>query len=393
MSLNNDFAYELSSPYFQQGLVGNYPKLIASADYASRIAQQDKSRSKILITGESGTGKEVLAKLIHRLSDRRDKPFVSANCAAFQDTLLESEVFGHERGAFTGAERQRIGLLEEAHGGTFFFDEIGTASPEMQAKLLRAFQDDLVVFKRVGGKQDITVDVRIITATNADLLAMIQEKKFRSDLYYRLETFCVNMPPLRDRGDDIILLAQYFMRRLVEERQTPVPKLAMNVVDTMKRYQWPGNVRQLESAIKRVMMLFSTKEVLTLEDFALAQFDFQGDMASVSDPSPASLSQKVSLKEFGRQASENAEKDLVIAMLEETKWNRKEAARRLGICYKALRNKLKKWNLTQRSAQPSRSRTFAFSQPAVADIPPVRSSVIPAEEGGQDAERVAAVAN
>jgi two-component system response regulator PilR (NtrC family) len=216
--------------------------------------------STVLITGESGTGKELVARAIHGLSPRSGRPFVSVNCGALPDTLLESELFGHMKGSFTDAHQTKKGLFEAAHGGTLFLDEVGETSPAMQVKLLRALQDRRI--RRVGGNDEIEVDVRVIAATNARLETLVREKRFREDLFYRLQVFPVHAPPLRERREDIPVLADYFLHRLSQAMGKRVVKVSDAAMDILKRYSWPGNVRELENVIERAVALETTEAVL-----------------------------------------------------------------------------------------------------------------------------------
>lgn len=212
-----------------------------------------KSNATVLILGESGTGKELVAKAVHRHSPRSTKPFVDINCGAIPSELLENEMFGHERGAYTGADRRYISSFERAHGGTIFLDEISEMNPLLQVKLLRFLQERN--FTRVGGSEPITVDVRIITATNRDLARMVEEKEFREDLYYRLNVVPISIPPLRDRREDIPLLIRYFLQKISAKNEKIFVNVAANAMEALVAYDWPGNVRELENAIERVVVL------------------------------------------------------------------------------------------------------------------------------------------
>jgi two-component system response regulator HydG len=236
-----------------QGLVGLVGTSVAMQDVyriAQRVAQ---SKATVLITGESGTGKGELARAIHAKSPRSQKPFVSVHCAALAETLLESELFGHERGSFTGAEKRRVGRFEQADGGTLFLDEVGEISPAMQVKLLRVLQERTL--ERVGGNELISVDVRLIAATNRDLAADVQEGRFREDLFYRLNVIKIEMPPLRLREGDALLLANHFVRRLALENHKRVDGFSDKARAKLLAYRWPGNVRELENAIERAVVL------------------------------------------------------------------------------------------------------------------------------------------
>jgi two-component system response regulator HydG len=233
-----------------RGLLGSSRVMQKVYSLARRVAP---SRATMLITGESGTGKGELARAIHSLSPRADKPFVTVHCASLAETLLESELFGYEKGAFTGAEKRRVGRFEQANGGTVFLDEIGEISAATQVKLLTVLQDRK--FERVGGNESVTVDVRIITATNRDLAKDVEEGRFRADLYYRLNVVCVEMPPLRSRGEDILALADHFLRRFTLENHKQVDGFTDRARTKLRSYRWPGNVRELENAIERAVVL------------------------------------------------------------------------------------------------------------------------------------------
>ena len=233
-----------------QGLIGASPAMQKVYRTARQVAT---SRATVLITGESGTGKGELARAIHALSPRAKLPFISLHCAAVPETLLESEMFGHEKGSFTGADKRRVGRFEQAHGGTLFLDEIGELSPLVQTKLLRVLQERQI--ERVGGNETLAVDVRVIAATNRDLAAEVREGRFREDLYYRLNVVHLDMPPLRLRGSDVLVLANAFMRRFAEDNKKPVEELTEEARTKVLAHRWPGNVRELENAIERAVVL------------------------------------------------------------------------------------------------------------------------------------------
>src|SRR2546428_8175416 len=231
-------------------IVGVSPSMAAVFNLVRSVAG---TSSTVLISGESGTGKELVAKAIHALSPRKDAPFVSVNCAALSESLLESELFGHMKGAFTDAHQNKKGLFEAAHRGTLFLDEVGETSTAMQVKLLRALQEKQI--RRVGGTEEIEVDVRVIAATNRPLGALVQEKRFRSDLFYRLNVIPILVPPLRSRKEDIPLLAEHFLVKFSREMNKPVAKISSEAMDRLSQYPWPGNVRQLENVIERAVAL------------------------------------------------------------------------------------------------------------------------------------------
>jgi Nif-specific regulatory protein len=249
-----DLKRELNLKY---ELVGESAALRKVISDAIKVAN---SKASTLILGESGTGKELLARLIHRMGARRDEPMIVLNCAALPETLLEDELFGHEKGAFTGAAGQKIGKFELADGGTIFLDEIGEMSPGMQSKLLRILQEG--VFYRVGGNKSIPVDVRVISATNRDIIEEVQEGRFRQDLYFRLNVVQIHMPPLRERKEDIPLLAQYFFDIFKQERGLPSLSISKKALKAMVQYDWPGNVREMKNAIERAVVMGNGNEIL-----------------------------------------------------------------------------------------------------------------------------------
>ncbi len=233
-------------------------------DVFAKIRQVAGTRTTVLLTGETGTGKSLIAKLLHSHSNRKDMPFINVHCGAIPDTLVESELFGHEKGAFTGAIRRKLGKFELAHGGTIFLDEIGTVSQSVQVKLLNVIQERII--QRVGGENDIPVDVRIIAATNEDMGLLCEEGKFRRDLFYRLNVFPVRIPPLRERANDIPRLAESFINQFNGLLNTEIKGVHPQVLDTLLEYDWPGNVRELENVIERACIL-ETGDVLLPDSF------------------------------------------------------------------------------------------------------------------------------
>jgi DNA-binding NtrC family response regulator len=308
-------------------------------DIARRVADADVP---VLILGESGVGKEVVARYIHRKSKRSHKPLVKVNCAALPHDLLESELFGYERGAFTGALTDKPGKFELAHGGTILLDEIGEMSPGLQAKLLHVLQDG--EYSRLGGRRPIEVDVRVLASTNKRLGEAVAKGEFREDLYYRLDVIRLEIPALRKRPEDIPLLADYFIQRYRERYRSPFRQLPPELAECFVHHDWPGNVRQLENVVKRLLILTDVSAVLS-ELRGAGPAPAPVPIASVKDSSVV----PVNLKQVGALAAEKAERDAVLRVLEATGWNRKLAARELGVCYKALLNKLKKWNLDNRT--------------------------------------------
>jgi len=316
--------------YVEQGnILTSNPQMLRIIDISRHVASTDVP---VLILGESGVGKEVVASFIHEQSNRSDGPFVKVNCAALPHELLESELFGYERGAFTGAIRDKIGKFEQADKGTLLLDEIGEMSPHLQAKLLHVLQD--AEFSRLGGKKAVKVNVRVLAATNKKLKEAVLKGEFRNDLYFRLNVIKLEVPPLRERREDIPLLCAHFLEKYRERYQSNVQQFPKDLMETFLRYDWPGNVRQLENIVKRYLIL--------------PDADIASELKVTGAEEAVPVNQgNVSLKEVAGHAAEVAEKEVVIRVLEETGWNRKESARRLRISYKALRNKLKKWQLVR----------------------------------------------
>ncbi len=285
----------------------------------------------VLLRGESGTGKDVIARAIHNESARADKPFMNITCTALQDTLLESELFGHERGSFTDAKVQKKGLFELAHGGTVLMDEIGDMSPALQGKVLRVLEEK--AFKRIGGTQDIRVDVRVIAATNRDLEGLIEEKRFREDLYYRLNVITIDVPPLRGRREDISLLAEHFLKHFAREFKKEVAEISEEELQRLERYDWPGNVRELRNVIERAVLLGSAP-ALGADDIALGR---------ASGP-PEQGRRLLVLPPEGLRFDE-IERDLVSQAIERTGGNQTKAAELLGMTRDKLHYRLEKYGL------------------------------------------------
>ena len=291
------------------------------------MAMVAPSEATVLITGESGTGKELIARSLHFNSLRRDKALVVVNCAAIAETLLESELFGHEKGAFTGADRRREGRFMQADGGTIFLDEIGETTSTMQAKLLRVLQE--MEIQRVGGEETITVDVRIIAATNRDLEADVAEGRFREDLFYRLNVMNLAVPPLRERAEDIPLLAQHFLEKFALKNRKTVKGIVPLAMNMLINYDWPGNVRELENAVERAVILLTGDHISEKQLPLNITRHYSEPEAAAAPPTD------------GTRSLEDIEKAAVLATLNASGGNKAEAARRLGITRKTLHNKLK----------------------------------------------------
>jgi len=289
----------------------------------------------VLIRGESGTGKELVANAIHLQSSRRGGPFIPLDCAALPETLVESELFGHERGAFTGATQRRVGRFELAHGGTLFLDEIGNLPPSTQMRLLRVLEERAI--RRLGGRGQIPLDVRIVAATHLAFEDAIREGRFREDLYHRLNEFTIHIPPLRERAEDIPELLDHFLGRISQELGKPVARIAPEALKTLRSYPWPGNVRELRNALKRAAVLATG--TITLRELP---GELQGRAAPPSAPEGGGK-----LKDVVRQLVESAERDLIVRTLQRTQWNRARTARILGINYKTLQSKLKEYRLSR----------------------------------------------
>lgn len=313
-------------------IVGQGPAIKKVLAMVQKVAP---SKATVLLTGESGTGKELFARAIHHLSPRRDQAFIAINCAAIPDTLLESELFGHEKGAFTGAVAQKQGKFELADGGTIFLDEVGELSQGVQAKLLRVLQDSS--FERVGGTKLVRVDARVISSTNANLQQVMEEKKFREDLFYRLNVFPVHIPPLRERPEDIGLITQFFLSRLAPELGKSSVKISEEALKLLESYSWPGNVRELENVLERAAILCSN-------DSIQAQ-DLEIDLQRKPLASPSAPPKEQTLHAATAEAAERIERTLILTTLDKTKGNKSKAARILGVSYMTLLTKIKKYGL------------------------------------------------
>ena len=314
-------------------IIGDCPQMQEVIAMARRIALS--AGTTVLLQGDSGTGKDLLAQAIHYESTRKDRPFMPINCTALPEELLESELFGHEKGAFTDAKKTKKGLFELADGGTLFLDEIGDMKPGLQSKLLRFLEDR--TFKRVGGKEDIEVDVRIIAATNRDLEAAIEERTFREDLYYRLSVIPVTLPPLRERAVDILPLARHFLESFNREFSAQFTGISLPAQQLLLKYDWPGNIRELRNVIERAVILSPENEV----GLDSLPWKIKGEQKR---PHKAGQPGVVVLPESGIDI-DHVEKELIVQALEKTDQNQTRAARLLGLTRDALRYRMKKYDL------------------------------------------------
>jgi len=325
---------QLRKKYRFENFVGDSEPIQKVFELIEKVSDTD---STVLITGESGTGKELIAKAIHYNSDRRDNPMVVINCGAIPEELLESELFGHEKGAFTGAHKSRIGRFELADGGTIFLDEIGDMSPNLQVKLLRVLQEQK--FERVGSTRTIQTDIRIIAATNQDLIGAANNGTFREDLYYRLNVIPIEVPPLRERRSDILLLVDFFLKKFNEEKQKHTKGFTPETMDTLIQYDWPGNVRELENLVERVVILTNSDEI-GLDDLP----------ESVREDVRAIESAETTIPKHGfDNAVEEYEKKLILKALDETNWVKAKAAKLLNMNRTTLIEKIKKKKLQKPS--------------------------------------------
>ncbi len=318
------------------------PRFVRIREIAQQVADTDVP---VLILGESGVGKEVFARFIVERSNRRDQPFVKVNCAALPHDLLESELFGYERGAFTGATAEKPGKFELAGKGTILLDEIGEMDPRLQAKLLHVLQD--CEYSRLGGKRIIRAEARVLASTNRRLAEMVAKSEFREDLYFRLNVISIEIPPLREHPEDIPVLCLNLVAKYREKYKSSVEKLPQELLDAFQQFNWPGNIRQLENSVKRYLLMPDLE--MALAELTTKEESVPTAASDAPAPARTPARQPLHLKELGAKAAEQAERAIVLQVLEQTNWNRKQAARLLDISYKALRNKLKKWKLDNRS--------------------------------------------
>ncbi len=328
---------------FSHILFSNNSKMNKLKTVIDEIAKTDIT---VLILGESGTGKEMVAQTIHHKSNRREKPFIKVNCAAIPRGLLESELFGFEKGAFTGAHLRKPGKFELAGGGTILLNEIGEIDISLQAKLLQVLQDG--AFSRLGGEGDVFVDTRVITTTKDHLEKSMLEGRFREDLFFRINVMTITVPPLRERKEQILPFSQFFFDLYKQRYGKEVYPISSGTINTFEEYHWPGNIRELENTVKRIV-LFGDEEMVVRDLFHKREgIDMKPDgIADFYSNTPAGT-KGFCLKELGKKAAETAEKEVIQNVLQETHWNRKEAAKVLRVSYKALLYKIEKYHLNER---------------------------------------------
>jgi two-component system response regulator AtoC len=310
-------------------IIGKCEKMQEVSRLIQKVAPSDTT---VLLLGESGTGKELFARAIHSLSARKHAPYVAINCAAIPRELLENELFGSERGAYTGSVARKMGKFEIAQGGTIFLDEVGDLDIALQAKLLRVLQDN--TFERLGGTKTLSVDVRLIAASNTDLKKAIEKNQFREDLYYRLSVFPINIPPLRERREDIPQLAEHFVNKYCAEMKKTKKSISQEALALLDKYHWPGNVRELENTIERAIILCEGKKILP-EHLAIR----------IPTPNEIRLREGAGLKEVGQYAQAEAERALIIRILNQVRGNKRKAAQALKIDYTTLFEKIKKYGI------------------------------------------------
>jgi transcriptional regulator with GAF, ATPase, and Fis domain len=329
---------EFSARYGFPRIVGEHASIREISQQLQRVAQTD---STVLLLGESGTGKELFARAVHHLSPRREQPFVALNCAAIPEGLVENELFGHERGAFTGAGARKAGKMDLAHRGTLFLDEIGELPLAIQAKLLRVLEERR--FERVGGTQSIDVDVRIVVATNRNLQEAIANKSFREDLYFRISAVPLTIPPLRERGNDVLLLAEHFLDKFAREFGKPGIHLSEEAKERILEYRWPGNVRELQNAIERAVILSDSSEITA--DTLQLQTQQPEPQSLPAGMLPADFSWNGTLEEVVTRSVQATERVLLENTMRDCRWNKTRAAEKLGISAKTLATKLKSTGL------------------------------------------------
>lgn len=322
---NIQLKHQLDKHYGLSNIIGNSSAMKKVFEIITQVAP---TRATVLIQGESGTGKELVAKAIHQMSNRKNQKLVTVHCASLSETLLESELFGHEKGAFTGATEQRIGRFEQADKGTFFLDEISEISPAVQVKLLRVIQEQS--FERVGGNKNLKVDIRLIAATNKDLETEVNKGNFREDLFYRLSVVTINLPPLREREEDIPLLLNFYLREFAEENNKWPMEFQLDALKLLQNYNWPGNIRELRNLIENIVVLAKTN-LISVDTLPEKIVNFQKNM-EILEPKP------------GINIKEN-EKKLIIKALKQSDGNRTKAAESLGLSRRTLYRKLTQYGI------------------------------------------------
>jgi len=318
------------NPYHDENIIGESEQIKSVISLIERVA---KTESRVLITGENGTGKELVAKAIHNQSERNHKDLVEVNCAAIPNELIESELFGHEKGSFTGAAQKRIGKFEQANGSTLFLDEIGDMSLQAQAKVLRAIEEGVI--ERVGGNNKISIDVRIISATNKDLKNEIKEGNFREDLYHRLNVIPIVVPPLRERKKDIPLLVNYFTEKICKQNKFPLKFFSEDAIQLLMNYEWSGNIRELRNIIERIIIMISSNEIS------------KNDVATMLPNIKPKTSDLIDISNSFQEFKEKAEKAFILKQLEINNWNISKTAEILDIQRSHLYNKMKKYEINK----------------------------------------------
>jgi DNA-binding NtrC family response regulator len=340
---------QLTVEEHQDSIVGKSPAMQQVFKMIGRVAHSD---APVMITGESGTGKELVARAIHHYSPRSGKTFVAINCAAIPDQLLESELFGHEKGSFTGAQTQRIGRFEQCNGGTLFLDEIGDMPLPLQSKILRVLQDGM--YSRVGGNDNLKSDVRIVAATNKNLETEVAEKHFREDLFYRLNVVRIQLPPLRQRVEDVQILAEYFLARVATQKRLPRLRLSEEALRVLESYPWPGNIRELENTIQRAVVLAGS-DILLAKDLPLGAEQPASSSSSSSSAPPPELSVEKAIELLIKTASADKsvelipwlEREFTMHAMKVTHGNQLRAAKLLGLSRATLRKRVERFNITK----------------------------------------------
>jgi len=327
---------QLAEKFKFSNIIGNSSQMQKVYELVKRAAPYDIT---ILLQGETGTGKELIARAIHWNSSRANRPFVPIDCAALPESLVESEIFGYEKGAFTGADRRKLGKIELAEGGTLFLDEVGNLTPAIQVKLLRTLEERKI--EHLGGKKPIEVNARVITATNLDLRESTNKGLFREDLYHRLNVFSIFLPPLRERKGDVLLLAKHFLQEFTQKFNKEVKAFSAEAIKGLLKYRWPGNVRELKNTVKSALLL---ADDTILPEHLFLNTQKMNDELGVNWS--IELQKDVSLNKTSKRITHKVERELIIQALEETHWNKRKTARILDIDYKTLYNKMKKYSIS-----------------------------------------------